>query len=185
MRVGGTVTPLAGPETFECAPLRPGSLPVADRDAVLAFQKQVADLYGAARGAVSTAREARTRVDHLRKAIDDTPGAPPALAGRVRDMDARLYRLMDALTGDEVVAKYNEPTPPSILDRVNRIQQQWNTTMEPTGTQRRTYEIAAEEFTRALADLKQLEGDLTTLEADAEAAGAPWTPGRVPDWRKP
>jgi hypothetical protein len=22
------------------------------------------------------------------------------------------------------------------------------------------------------------------LEADAEAAGAPWTPGRLPDWKK-
>ena len=25
--------------------------------------------------------------------------------------------------------------------------------------------------------------DLARLESSAEAAGAPWTPGRVPDWK--
>jgi len=32
--------------------------------------------------------------------------------------------------------------------------------------------------------LRQLiEVDLTRLEKQLEAAGAPWTPGRIPEWR--
>jgi hypothetical protein len=35
-----------------------------------------------------------------------------------------------------------------------------------------------------LADLHALiETDLVRLEHAADAAGAPWTPGRVPDWK--
>jgi hypothetical protein len=29
-----------------------------------------------------------------------------------------------------------------------------------------------------------VEVDLTKLEKDMEAAGAPWTPGRVPEWQE-
>ena len=58
----------------------------------------------------------------------------------------------------------------------------WNSTSAPTGTQQRAYEIAAEQFGEALANLRSLVSDLENLEAKAEAAGAPWTPGRVPTW---
>jgi hypothetical protein len=30
-----------------------------------------------------------------------------------------------------------------------------------------------------------VEVDLKAIEAKLEAAGAPWTPGRVPVWKKP
>jgi hypothetical protein len=83
------------------------------------------------------------------------------------------------------VAGYNEPTPTSIASRVRWIVQgNWTTTTAPTGTQRQSCQIAAEEFAEVLARLQTLvETDLQGLEAKAEAAGAPWTPGRVPRWQ--
>jgi hypothetical protein len=46
-----------------------------------------------------------------------------------------------------------------------------------------SYNIAAAEFAEQLAKLHTLvEVDLGKLEKDMEAAGAPWTPGRVPEW---
>ena len=58
----------------------------------------------------------------------------------------------------------------------------WNSTSAPTGTQKRAYAIASQQFGEALGDLRTLVSDLEALEAKAEAAGAPWTPGRVPTW---
>ena len=56
-------------------------------------------------------------------------------------------------------------------------------TAAPTQTHINNYNIASEDFARTLAALKQLvEVDLVALERDMEAAGAPWTPGRVPVW---
>ena len=93
--------------------------------------------------------------------------------------------MVDELTGDAVVRKYNEPTSPSIQQRVQRVVGgHWRSSSEVTATHRRTYEIAAEQFGDLLPRLRQLiEVDLKTLEDDAEKAGAPWTPGRVPTWK--
>ena len=55
----------------------------------------------------------------------------------------------------------------------------WDTRQAATGTQRRAIETASTEFAlvaRAVAQL--IDGDLAQIEADLEAAGAPWTPGR-------
>ena len=55
-----------------------------------------------------------------------------------------------------------------------------------TGTHKRNYEIAAAEFEKLLAGIRQLiEVDMKRLAAEMEAVGAPWTPGRgVPKWKK-
>ena len=46
-----------------------------------------------------------------------------------------------------------------------------------------SYAIAADEFRDVLARLKSIEADLGALETELERLGAPYTPGRVPDWR--
>jgi hypothetical protein len=86
------------------------------------------------------------------------------------------------LSGDDVIAGINEPTPPSIVDRVQRIVYgHWTCTAAPTETHRRAYEIASSQFADVLERLRSLVStDLATLEKKADAAGAPWTPGRLP-----
>jgi hypothetical protein len=76
-------------------------------------------------------------------------------------------------------------TPPSITDRVGYIvSAQRTSTSRPTQTQMNQYTVAAQEFEGVLAQLRQLiDVDLDKLEKQLEAAGAPWTPGRVPEWR--
>lgn len=56
-------------------------------------------------------------------------------------------------------------------------------TARPTQTQIDQY-AAAQDFETALNQLRQLiEGDLARLEKQMEAAGAPRTPGRIPEWK--
>jgi len=76
--------------------------------------------------------------------------------------------------------------PPSIVDRVQQIVNgHWDATSAPTATHRRNYDIAAGQFEPVLAKLRTLSlTDLEQIEHAAEAAGAPWTPGRVPDWKR-
>jgi hypothetical protein len=63
------------------------------------------------------------------------------------------------------------------------VSNQQRVTSPPTQTQQDAYRFAGEEFREVLAELRQLiEKDLTELEGKLEAAGAPWTPGRVPTW---
>jgi hypothetical protein len=136
-------------------------------------------------GAVQAAREADNRLAHLRRAVDSTPAARPELRDRTRAAMDRLQELLAELTGDRVRATRNEPVMPSITDRLERIvDSHWRSTSETPQTCRRDYEIAASQFTGVLARLRTLIAtDLTAIEAEAEAAGAPWTPGRLPDWK--
>jgi hypothetical protein len=184
-RVDGKVTPLGEPVRFEAAPLDNASLPAKDREAVLAFQRKTARLQRAVLGAIRAAEEAQIRINGIKKALDDTPGARPELSDAARSLDRRLKDLMVDLTGDQVKSSRNEPTPPSIRQRVQDIvESHWRATAETPQTSREAYEIAGTQFGQTLAKLKTLiETDLAKLESDAEAAGAPWTPGRVPDWK--
>jgi len=58
-------------------------------------------------------------------------------------------------------------------------------TADPTQTMKDQYRITGEELEPQLEKLRQLvEKDLMKLETEMEAAGAPWTPGRIPVWKK-
>jgi hypothetical protein len=184
-RVDGTTTPIGEPVAFSAEILGAASLPAPDRAKVLAFEQKTARLQRAVLGSVETAKEAQKRLDGLKKALLETPAAPPALETRARELELTLKDLQTALSGDKVLAKYQEPVPTSIVDRVQGVVHgHWSTTSAPTGTHLRSYEIAAQEFAPVLEKLRTLvETDLKELEAKAETAGAPWTTGRVPSWK--
>jgi photosystem II stability/assembly factor-like uncharacterized protein len=184
-RVEGRVTPLAGPVKFQVVALGTSALPPADRAATLAFQRRIARLQRAVLGAVRSADEAQERIDHLKKALLDTPGADAGLADQARALEARLKDLQVALSGDPVLGAANEPVPPAVQDRVSQVVGgAWYSTSAPTRTHQQCYDIAAAQFAPVLEKLRALvEVDLRGLETKAEQAGAPWTPGRVPTWQ--
>jgi hypothetical protein len=177
--------PLAGPVPFEAVPLNLAKLAAGDRGALADFQRQTARLQRAGLGARQSLGEAASRLNHLELAWRATPGADAALLDRIDALQARVADLRTELLGDETVANRNEPTPPAILDRIQRVVYgNWTVTSAPTTTHRRGFEIAAEGLAAWLPKLTTLiETDLVALEADLDAAGAPWTPGRVPRWQ--
>ncbi len=184
-RVDGVDTPLAGPVEFEVVAIGTSSLPPADRALLLAFERKTARLQRAALGAISAAKEGQKHLEEIRQALNDTPAADPALEREARSLEARLREILLVLEGDRVMAGRNEPTAPSIKDRVESIvTAQWNSVSAPTATSREAFAIAAGEFGGVLEKLRRLlDEDLKGLETRAEAAGAPWTPGRIPTWR--
>ena len=181
--VDGVITPLTEPRTFNVIPLELATFAATDRAAVLAFQQKVARLQRAVRGALEAAEENQTRLAHLRKAFLATPAADPATLDEIHRLDLRLNQLLTKLRSDQTLEKREEPRPPSIKERVDTLVGQWRTTSPPTRTQGDQYRHAATEFTEVLTALRVLvEEDLRQLEARLEAAGAPWTPGRLPAW---
>ncbi len=181
--VDGAVTDLADPVEFGVIPLKLATFPAEDRDAVLAFNRQAAELQRAALGALKVAQEADKRIKYIRKAITDTPNADAELLTEADVLRARLKDLMTELNGDKTLARLQRPTPLSILDRVS-IAIDWYVTSAPTQTQRDSYRYAGEAFTKVLGELRTLiESDLKALDDKLEQAGAPWTPGRIPEWK--
>jgi hypothetical protein len=185
-RVDGVLAAFGEPRTFQVESLGLQTLKATDAGELLAFQRKTARLQRAVLGAVDLAEEAQERVKVAKKAIDDTPGADPKLGIEARRIERALDDLLIGLRGDRVMARRNEPTSMSTVERVETIVgTQWSATVAPTGTSRQGYAVAAEAFEKQLATLKTLvETDLRGLEGAMEQAGAPWTPGRVPTWTK-
>ncbi|MBK9965503.1 MAG: glycosyl hydrolase [Holophagales bacterium] len=181
-KADGVVTTLGEPQSFAVVPLGASSLGPVDRSAVQSFAKRTARVQRAALGAVEAAKEAKTRLDHLEKALVETPAAGPELLAETRRLRLALSDLDVALNGDRTLGRRSEPAPPGIVDRVqNVVSGHWSTTTAPTATQEREVETAAAGLEIALATLRSIVKELTLLEAKAESAGASWTPGRIPE----
>jgi len=174
-RVLGVETDLAGPVSFQTRLLNNNTTVTNDFAGLLAFQKEAGELQRAVRGAVNVVRDTKKRLDHIRQAVNDTPGLDRDLLDQVDAMDARLQDIKDVLTGDRTITRRSEPAPESISSRMGSLM--WFTreiTSDPTETMRRHLDIAGEQFAPLLSDLTQLvDSDLAAFEEMLEAAGAP------------
>ncbi len=180
---GGVETPLGTPQAFDVYLLDGSATPRTS--AVVAFQEKSAKLQRAVLGANAAAGEAATRLEALETALRRAPTPTDSLVRRAQALEDQLRRIQESLTGDNTPARHSEPTPPSILDRLGNVTGGlWFSTLEDaTNTQKHQYDLVASAFGDILARLRQfINVDLKRLEDAAEAAGAPWTPGRLPTW---
>jgi hypothetical protein len=128
-------------------------------------------------------REALGRMTLFKRAIDETPNADVNLQQRVRAVTLKLRDAQEMLGGDPTLANRNEPTPPSLLGRLNgAIGSNWGATLEaPTPQQTAELELVRSKFEAILTQVRQLlDVDVKGLEQSAEQAGVPWTSGRFP-----
>jgi photosystem II stability/assembly factor-like uncharacterized protein len=184
-RVDGVITQLVAPTPFEVVPLIEPSLPLPDREAVLAFQRQAGELQRAVMAASSAARDAAQQIAAMKNAIEVWPDADPALRQEARELELRMMDLQEVLFGDRTKTSRNESDMPGLTSRVSTaVRGSYATTYGPTGTHRWQYEIAASQFAELLPALRQLiEVDLVALEERLEALGVPYTGTRLPDWQ--
>jgi hypothetical protein len=127
--------------------------------------------------------EMENRVAHLRAAIVATPSAGEAERDVLQQLATRLADIGVAINGDGTVSGRNEPAPMSISSRASNLYYNLVFTQSPAGgNYRSSYEVAAKEFASALQSLRVLGSDLAALEGSLELKGAPWTPGRIPEW---
>ena len=158
----------------------------SDREAQEEFLLKVARLYRAVYGAVQTAQDVQSRLKTIREALKQTPAADKQLTAVADSIEQRDREILRALRGDIEMAKRNEPIPTAIDERVSGIMEGERFSLaKPTQSNVDSYNIAASEFSDQLTKLHALvDVDLAKLEKDMEAAGAPWTPGRVPEWQE-
>jgi hypothetical protein len=182
-KVDGTVSEVAGPVSFKVATEGSASMNAADRTAQEEFMRKVGRLYRAVYGAQQTAENVQSRLKTIREALRETPAAGKELGAVADGLEKRDREILTALRGDVEIARRNEAVPSSINDRVNSIMDGERFSLaKPTQSHLESYNIAASEFAEQLGKLHTLADDLSKLEKDMEAAGAPWTPGRVPEW---
>lgn len=184
-RINGVTTELAAPQGFAIYVEGQSSMSEAERAALVEFQQKVARLQRAVAGSIETANQLITRLALIKRALHETPAAEVRLTDDASAIEKKTNDILKALRGDQALRARQETLPASINERVGTIVNgQRMSIQRPTQTQMDHYAAAAAEFDQVLTRLRALiEGDLAKLEKAMEAAGAPWTPGRIPEWK--
>jgi len=184
-RVDGVLTPLGQSQDFHVVVDGQDTMPSADRSALVEFQQKAIRLQRAVSGATQAANALKPRLTAIKRAITETPSLTQKLQDDAASLDKRTNEIIRVLSGDNASRQRNINTPPSINERVGYVVgAQRMSTARPTQTQVNQYNAAAQDFEGVLNQLRQLiEVDLSRLEKQLEAAGAPWTPGRIPEWK--
>ena len=183
-RVNGVVTPIATRQSFTVKSLDNSPEIAQDRAAVLAFQEETAKLAKAVYGANAASREMRDRLAHLKVAVETLDQPNDGQRARIQQLEATLDQADIALFGDRSVSSRNEPVPFSITARIGQIRGWgWSHQSPTTGSDQSALEIAKQEFSAVLGQLRNVEAGLEALDGELEGLGAPYTPSRgVPNW---
>lgn len=171
---------------FEIEPLAWASIEEPNRQSILEFCRQAAKLQNAVAAASQIMAEADTRLDTIVQTIKSNPQLDRTLYDEARQLKLRLTKLRQKFDGDPLVGRSNEPVYPGINSRLQQmVFASFTASTGPTGTHRKLYDIASQEFEEALGELRPLvDTDLAALYQKLDAAQAPWTPGRkIPDWK--
>lgn len=179
LRVNGVVTPLPGSQVFNVTVEGREKMTDAERQTLVAFQKQVSDLQRAVGGAVDVATAAKTRVGFLRRAADNAPVANQQFINQAKQFDDEINWIVNELRGGR---ENTDIPPPSIRDRVEFVADAIRlSSIAPTQTQIDQYNLSNAEFKPVFERLRKLvETDLPAFEKSLEQSGAPLTPGRLP-----
>jgi photosystem II stability/assembly factor-like uncharacterized protein len=184
--VDGVFTELAGPEKFNIKVLPGTTLPAANMPALVEWQRKADELKRSIQAASSILSDANTRTKHLKEAVLSIAKPGQDFINEVRALETKLKGVSKRMFGDQVADRLDIDTPPSINARLfNAIGDGTGSTSEPTTTMKDQLQIVNDEFETVLADLKNIVNtDLKNIEQKLEAAGAPYTPGRVPELKK-
>jgi len=179
MRVGGVVTPMPGTETFNVVVEGREKITDAERAELTAFQRKVSELQRAVGGANEVATAAKTRIGFLKRAANEAPVANQQFINQAKAFDDEINDIINQLRGGR---ENSDIPPPSIISRVRTVANATRlSSVRPTQTQIDQYNLSEAEFRPLLQRLRKLiENDLPSFEKTLENAGAPLTPGRLP-----
>jgi len=113
-----------------------------------------------------------------------TASADPSIIKNIFSIEKRLAAADIILNGDESLTKREFEAPTSIAGRINDIMQNlMATTTAPTNAYMSSYTIAGQQFSPVLSEVKTIGEEIKKIEIMLEQKGAPYTPGRIPEWK--
>ncbi len=177
----GNYTELVSAQPFSIRPLRLNTLAATDQKAFDAFCKEVAELRRTASITQEYNNELSNKLRFIRAALNETPATDAALIARAEAVHQNMQRISRVMNGDGSLARREFETAPSLNDRIGNIEGgMWSTTSAPTGTYRKSYQVAQKQLKEVIAQLEAVSSEIQQMEVRLEQLKAPWTPGRKP-----
>jgi len=179
----GKTEKLSEPKSFEVELLNNTTLPAADKKALLAFQKEVAELRRSVDGSEKLMGELANRLKYIKAAITTTPNVDVNLLSKVKELESKLNKTGVELWGDGDISKHEYEVYPGLSERIGVvIYGIWNSTAAPTKTSINNINIAKEEYVPVLKEIQEYAAAINSLEK--EMGTTPYTPGRDENWKE-
>ena len=179
----GVLTELVSPVSFNCKLLEDSSLPI-NLEETAKFNSQVSKLRKAVSAASDLLNDMSNRTKNIDLAILDMPAPGKALSEKNHNLRREVLALQLQLSGDNTRSSREFETEPSINDRVSSIGGALSSsTSQVPGMYKESYEIASKQFSTLLVAMRKLHNDLLEVEKELNTNGAPYTPGRWPEWK--
>jgi photosystem II stability/assembly factor-like uncharacterized protein len=183
----GTYKELVADKQFVVKQLNNATLPAPDRKKMVEFQKKVAKRVKTINATMSYASALNDKVLKIKQTVLDVPEADVELMKEIQRIEKELDEIIFAFEGLEPKASFEE-IPPHELAINRRVQYlmwtHYNSTSAITQTEIEQLAIIEEQVPPLIERLKKLAlEDVVKLEKRLDAIGAPWTPGRFPEWK--
>jgi len=186
----GAYTQLVPPQPFKVLSLNNATLPATDKKALDEFCKKMAELSRAVTATDSYRAELVNKLLYMKQAILQTPKQTLDMTASLQELTKRLNAVNRKINGDASLSKREFEISPSIKVRISSVTGSsaslgslWNTTAAPTQTHIEAYRIATKEFTPVYAELRAIADEVKRMESVLEKNSAPYTPGRMPEWK--
>ena len=183
MYADGELSEWVAPVSFRTKFLEQSSLPT-DLKANVDFYKQVSRIYKAGTAAADLLRDMNRRINEVQQVALDIPGDPSDILKKAHEARERWFALQRQLLVDASLAQRQFETTPTINDRIgDLVYALWNSTAKVPELYRESFQIASDQLSRVLVDMKALHQEIEEIESTLEIRQAPYTPGRWPDWK--
>jgi hypothetical protein len=181
----GKFEELVAAQAFKCVSLNKDLLTPAEVNSLTAFNKKVASLTKAMNGADAYRSELMQKIPYLKQAVLSATAAPADSYQKVLEIEKKLTNINRKFKGDDLRGRYEGASPITLKGRVDMIAGSlWTTTEAPTETFKMSYDIAADNFQEILDALSLVAKEISDLEKLLDKYDAPYTPGRLPEWKK-
>ncbi|MFO7829715.1 MAG: hypothetical protein R6V23_13915, partial [Bacteroidales bacterium] len=179
----GEISELLGDQKFTVKPLDNTTLPAPDREAMVEFKRNFAELSRVMQGAIEFNEELVDKIAYLKQAIVTSPGVSQELLIEAEKIEKELDEILFTFEGVQPKAS-REEIPPGPVPLARRLQAvfwgQSGSTSAITETSKMAYQIIQEELPELIDRLENIEKvDIKELEEKLNEAGAPYTPGRI------
>ncbi|NPA68377.1 MAG: glycosyl hydrolase [Chlorobi bacterium] len=180
--INGIETKIGEEQSFCLKPLGNLTLPAQDPVALENFKKEAAKVYGVTEGLIKWTDEMSKNVKALKTALINGAGATQEDIMRADEIIAELRDMKRELQGDEITDKLHESQPPSLNMRISAVTYGAFHGSDATETLKENLKIVKNGVNELIKTAKVLDQKLQLLEKRANAAGSPWSPGRIPDF---
>jgi photosystem II stability/assembly factor-like uncharacterized protein len=181
----GVFTELVAPQPFKIEALNMATMAATDKKALTDFGKKVEELYRVVNGTNEYRRELVNKLKYMKQAALQSNAADPSVVRQMTELEKRLAAVDRELNGDATLTRREFEAPTSILSRIGNIMSGLiSTTTAPTTTFMTSYAEASKQFAPLLTEVKTVDNEVKKLEALLEQNGAPYTPGRMPEWKR-